>query len=63
MYERVRYSGEFEDVFKKIYDLKERIIYWQNKTGKPLSINTHFFFNIEDDHWEGEFEIIYEREL
>lgn len=63
MYEIVRYSGEFEEVFKKIYNLKDRVMYWQDKTGKPLVVNTHFFYNVEDEQWEGEFEIIYEREI
>jgi hypothetical protein len=63
MYEIVRYSGDFEFVFKKVYELKERVIYWQDKTGKPIKVDTHFFYNPVDEQWEGEFEVTYEKEL
>ena len=64
MYDVVRYANkDFEIIFKKINNLEEKILYWSERTKKKVEIDTNFFYNMEDEMWEGEFIITYEKEI
>lgn len=58
MHEILRYtSTEFEDIWKKIINLEDKLIYWREKTHKKIEIETRFIYHIEEDVWEGELEV------
>lgn len=59
MYEIIRYSSDnIEEVFNKIQSLQDKLEYYEKKTNKKLTIETRYSFNILDNYWEGELEVI-----
>jgi hypothetical protein len=61
MYEIIRYSEkEFENLFKKVNNLEFKISFWIEKTNKKIKVNTQIYYNIVDNVWEGEVEVINE---
>jgi hypothetical protein len=64
MYEILRYAEEdFEKLFKKINNLEDKVLYWSNRTNRQVTVDTKFFYNREDEIWEGEFTVSYEKEI
>jgi len=63
MYEIIRYSStDLEDVFEKIQSLQDKLEYYEKKSNKRLTIETRFSYNLVDDYWEGELEVINAKE-